>query len=359
MNEDIEQLLQPLKRDGLTRDERENIRRELRVFMAEHPVREEISAWSWTSMSLHRFASGAVAFALVLTVGAGTSYAAEGTLPGDLLYPIKLGVNERVAGALASGPKAKATWHAERATRRLEEVETLAASGRLDATTSAEVHENLERSAKDFDNVIAAVAEEGGAEAVAGVQSDFEATLTAHAKVLAALSDSVPSAKSHIDPILRTVEVRERGAERSREGAEREMARGGGEKLRTAVNAKKAAAAGKLKEMKALSESSLSNATTSVAASVGATVGEQAFQTGDQTMGEGDLGKAYTAFQAAIRVADEAKVNAKAHERLRDRVQLPALGVEDASTSIVNVSLEIDADRKNKSENGKSGEGDR
>ena len=51
--------------------------------------------------------------ALILTLAVlastGVSLAAEQALPGDFLYPIKVGVNERVQASLAATPKAKNT----------------------------------------------------------------------------------------------------------------------------------------------------------------------------------------------------------------------------------------------------------
>lgn len=42
-------------------------------------------------------------FAAILVaalLGGGTSFAAQGTLPGDLLYPVKVGFNERITEAV-------------------------------------------------------------------------------------------------------------------------------------------------------------------------------------------------------------------------------------------------------------------
>lgn len=84
-----------------------------------------------------------VALLLMVGISGGTAFAAQTALPGEPLYAIKIHVNEAVQAALATTPGAKALVHAQLATTRLEEAETLASTGRLDATTTAELAGNF------------------------------------------------------------------------------------------------------------------------------------------------------------------------------------------------------------------------
>ena len=86
--------------------------------------------------------------AVLVVVGGGTAAAAEGALPGDILYPIKVHVNEEMRATLATTPKAKADWAVDRAERRLEEAATLALSGELNEITRAEIETNLDAHVK-------------------------------------------------------------------------------------------------------------------------------------------------------------------------------------------------------------------
>lgn len=70
-----------------------------------------------------------------LLMGSTLSFAAENTAPGDLLYPIKVGINEQVRGIVAITPKAKADWEVQLAERRLKEMEKLA----IEANISPEI----------------------------------------------------------------------------------------------------------------------------------------------------------------------------------------------------------------------------
>lgn len=84
-----------------------------------------------------------------LLMSGSVSLAAEKTVPGDALYPIKIHVNEQVRGALAVTPKAKADWDVQKAERRLVEVEKLAVapdvSPEIKVAAEADFNANTER----------------------------------------------------------------------------------------------------------------------------------------------------------------------------------------------------------------------
>ncbi len=74
---------------------------------------------------------------LFVLLGSGTvSAAAQNALPGDLLYPVKVSINERAEVALAPTSADKAAVQAQLAERRVTEAQTLASQGRLTAQTA-------------------------------------------------------------------------------------------------------------------------------------------------------------------------------------------------------------------------------
>lgn len=131
----------PLQHDNgipaLTSLEREHMRHLLDQYMDAHPLE------GMRSPFLFYASRSAAAFAVLLVV-TGTSYAAENALPGDILYPIKTQINEKVSGALALSPSAKAAWHAEVATTRLHEAQQLASEDRLTTHTSEMLQGDLD-----------------------------------------------------------------------------------------------------------------------------------------------------------------------------------------------------------------------
>ncbi len=126
--------------------------------------------------------------AIVLLIGSGTSFAAEGALPGDTLYPVKVYVNEGVALSLARSSKAKAEAHAALAERRVAEAQALAAEGRLDATTTEALAVGLEAHIEDAE-AEATMADEDEAGKGREVREKLAVTIDTGARVLARLGE--------------------------------------------------------------------------------------------------------------------------------------------------------------------------
>ena len=82
----------------------------------------------------------------LLLGGGGTSFAAQSSLPGDVLYPVKIHVNEAVRSSLTFSTASKASLETELAEARLKETEELAAEGKMNAAMHkvAEVRKFLE-----------------------------------------------------------------------------------------------------------------------------------------------------------------------------------------------------------------------
>src|SRR6185503_5412697 len=134
----------------LSTSEKSHMRTVLRKTMAKHPAAGGvISSWQWWHISprLASFSSGAV-MALIILMGE-TAYAAQGSLPGDLLYPVKIHVTEPVQLALAATSEQKAQVNADIASQRVVEAQTLAAQGKLTATTTQELQDNFNEHATE------------------------------------------------------------------------------------------------------------------------------------------------------------------------------------------------------------------
>lgn len=89
---------------------------------------------SWFSRELV-FVRRHVALVLILALvlgGGGATFASERALPGSILYPLKVGVNEPIRDLVKTLPEKKIQWQAEKAVRRIEEAEILMAEEKLD-----------------------------------------------------------------------------------------------------------------------------------------------------------------------------------------------------------------------------------
>lgn len=123
--------------------------------------------------------AGILAFIILLT-GGGTSYAAEAAIPGDILYPVKIEVNEKVMTALAHKEEKLADWSARQAERRLEEANKLAEHGRLNSDNSAHLAKQLKKHLEKTDDLVKKLEEKGNIQAAAQINAHLRDLLLAH-----------------------------------------------------------------------------------------------------------------------------------------------------------------------------------
>ena len=183
---------------SLSTVEQEKLERVLTEYMAMKPIRgahsskderhAETKGSFFSSLFMHskrRYVPVAIVLGLLLSGTA--SYAAEGALPGDLLYPIKVGVNEKVERALAVSTESKATLEAKFAGRRLSDSTNLAVGNKLTEDNSAKLSSDF---AKHADAAVAETEklEKKDASVAIGLASNFESNLVAHEALLAGVN---------------------------------------------------------------------------------------------------------------------------------------------------------------------------
>jgi hypothetical protein len=139
----------------------------------------------------------AYSFALValMLVGTTTTYAAQGSLPGSILYPVKIYVNENVQETLAVSPEAKVSFHTAVAEERLKEAEALAVEGKLDAAAASKIEENFNEHVEKAD-VIATSLEEKNTAASVEARVALDSSIVAHASILANIADNSKDEKT-------------------------------------------------------------------------------------------------------------------------------------------------------------------
>ncbi|MEM9337043.1 MAG: hypothetical protein AAGA35_04275 [Patescibacteria group bacterium] len=137
----------------LRASERADLRERLVSYMEYHPLPESMKqqkqavapqlvteAYRTISLTASVYFRGAVG-AIVLFVVVGVPLIAERSLPGDVLYPIKVQFNEEVRSTLTLSPYQKVEWETERLGRRIAEARLLASEGKLTEEFEAEVAE--------------------------------------------------------------------------------------------------------------------------------------------------------------------------------------------------------------------------
>ncbi len=134
--------------------------------------------------------AGAFVIALLALTG-GTSALASGALPGDTLYALKVGVNEKVERSLATTPEEKAVVDIKHAEERLAEVELLAAKGGADEETIADAEAAVEEKVESAVAVAETFSDEGDETKADVIHSRLNAVLLAHADILDAQAEGL------------------------------------------------------------------------------------------------------------------------------------------------------------------------
>lgn len=151
----------------LSKSEKEAMHERVREYMAHKPLRVQKPKQSLrVTLLSYRFSAALVMLALIFTSGVGVTYASTNALPGDALYSVKEAAEE-VTERLIIDEEKRAEYAVERAHRRLQEAEKLAARGKLDEKAEALVTERFEKLNKRAQARIATLEEERPSQAQA------------------------------------------------------------------------------------------------------------------------------------------------------------------------------------------------
>ena len=130
-----------------------------------------------------------MAFALIFIFG-GSALAinnSEKSLPGDLLYSVKVNVNEPLRGVSLLNTSSKVKWEAKKLDRRFEEIEILAVQGKLDKDKSEKVQNKIDEHTEEFGTLVIMEEEELGKEEAQDSKEALKAKIEAHDRILSRL----------------------------------------------------------------------------------------------------------------------------------------------------------------------------
>jgi len=233
-----------------------------------------------------------VALGLVIVIGAGISSAAEGSLPGDLLYPVKISFNEGLRTKLASSPDAAAVWATARIDRRLVEAETLAVNNDLDSAKQDKIVALLK----------SAISTSG--ESPLSVKPELKATLKAHSRILENISVSLPNNESRDSLGNLSSLVQGEEAELAKDEVATSLAE------ESTVAKDKTSAEKRAREVIKLFESSKTNLNSERLSELNQRLQiiQKGLDDGEAKLKSGDLGQAQSSFQQSDNVAKETKI---------------------------------------------------
>lgn len=271
-----------------------------------------------------------VAGCLVVLVGAGTVTAAERSLPGDLLYGVKIQLTERLQGWAAVTQEAKTRLAVSRAQRRLEEAARLAASRRLDTGVLGAVEVRLQDQADQTRRELEVLGATGNAEAAAQLGSRYEAVLKANTRVLENIETTVRvhgddgGRASALAPVISQLQAQGAAAAQARGDAEAVVAEAPPEAARVSAGRERQAAQQALASVQAKLDRRRPKLTPEAAEQIQAQLdaAQQALSDGQETYDAGAHGAAFARFGAAERTAIGAGLLLQAREQLRVQVPL-------------------------------------
>lgn len=128
-----------------------------------------------------------VALGAIFLLSGGVAAAAEGSLPGELLYPIKVHVTEEVQAYLTTSDEEKVLWEVARAERRIDEANTLIATGKASPAILATLERKLDHQVTKTLRKLSSLSEKGDVVIATDVGTKFEARLTEKVAALRAL----------------------------------------------------------------------------------------------------------------------------------------------------------------------------
>ncbi len=190
LTKEIEQTINSARKVSLSVKEKSMIRGRLSNYMysTKIPEKTSFSVYSlWGSRSMYLMP----AFAILLVVsGAGTSYYAQSSLPGDTLYSVKTDFNENIESLLATSPEAKAQVELRQVSERLDEAEVLRITGNLTEVKSQVIQNNVSKKIDSINKKVEESKKKGKEDVAVKTSTELEDEVEEHYGVFVSISNS-------------------------------------------------------------------------------------------------------------------------------------------------------------------------
>lgn len=150
----------------LEENEKKVLLNKLLDFLEKNPVRKPADGrlidWTLTTHNMYKLITRplSILIALFITVSGASALAAQGSVPGDVLYPYKIHVNENVRALFAVSDESKAKLALELAKERLQEAEALASEGKLNAEANSYLQSEFKSELKKHEDTLVKIKED-------------------------------------------------------------------------------------------------------------------------------------------------------------------------------------------------------
>ncbi|PIR67165.1 MAG: hypothetical protein COU51_00175 [Parcubacteria group bacterium CG10_big_fil_rev_8_21_14_0_10_36_14] len=185
---------------NLNPKDKNNIREELASFMERNSMKDNrFSQYiNWKpqlpSLKLNMqlfMPTKMISLALLLAVifgGGATAYAAEDSLPDEILYPVK-NITEGMRGWMKFSSESKAGWQADLVERRLDELEKLYEDGKITEEQKNDFQQKINERMDFAEKYLEAMKDMGMAGPALGIASRLENSLKAREHIFAKVGD--------------------------------------------------------------------------------------------------------------------------------------------------------------------------
>jgi hypothetical protein len=173
MEKNTEKKLNILKNINMSEIEKMEIRDSLKHFMVSHPIyQEKKSIFSflkqsefivspYNGISMKYIKTLTFSFVGILIMGGTITFTSGNSLPGDMLYPVKINVKEKIEETMATKPEEKLAMKEKKVTRRLEEIKTLQKKKDLTKKEAVIAQATLTEHVKELNDTINQLQSEG------------------------------------------------------------------------------------------------------------------------------------------------------------------------------------------------------
>lgn len=258
-----------------------------------------------------------IALIIALIVSGGVGVAAQNSLPGNVLYPVKINVNEKLEGLLSVSAKAKADFEAVLASRRLQEAEELSSEGKLDDQIATDIQANFEEHANAAEKGVSDLKTDNDLESASEVAADFESSLHSHETILVTLSlKGDEENRNAIGSVIKKLDSELKDTDKVRSDVEVKIKSSKGPEVQAAAEGKMTAAQNKIDEVSKFIANANVATSTMVEAQAKLTVAKSTFAQGKIKLDAKAYGEAFVLFQNSIRLAQEAKMTLESRDEL-------------------------------------------
>jgi hypothetical protein len=143
----------------------------------------------------------------VLFITSATAFASLNSLPGDLLYNVKINIVEKIPNIFYASPESKAKDSYEKIDKRIHEFEKLAETGRLTEKNKEIVEEKIDQNFNDFDKNVREIKnkEKKTIEEKNYLESELETTLEKHTEKIRKIRENRGEDERALQSVLERV----------------------------------------------------------------------------------------------------------------------------------------------------------